>query len=370
MGRARKQKNEDNHLKRPIYFPVVAAGILLVSFGCSKKATTSNSPHSRSEISTGALLVKDGKALASVVVERSKSEKPELDDAAAAHVLVDWIKKITDVSLPISDAVPQSGTTIYVGAAAVKAGLKLDDIQSASKEGLRILTDGNRILIGGQNSTATVKAVCRFLEELGCRYFMEGPMGEVYPRQTTLSVGNLNITEQPGFLQRSIWGFPSTPLVAGASNSDSLWKIWNGMGGISFNNGQGWGSYLPQALFEEHPEYFAMDKSGQRKAGEWACTSNPAVRELFASNLVEVIKKGTVHPSLSPPDGNSYCLCPQCKAQDDPSAIEPSSGTRRACPIVMWISLTTSDGASPRFIPARFSVFCPMPITPNPRRAT
>ncbi len=158
---------------------------------------------------------------------------------------------------------------------------------------------------------------------------MEGPMGEVYPRQKNLNVAPLNITEQPGFLLRSIWGFPSTPLVKGASNSDSLWKIWNGTGGIAFNNGQGWGSYLPQGLFAEHPEYFAVDATGQRTKGEWACTSNPTVRELFASNIVEIIKKGTIHPSLSPPDGNRYCLCSQCKAQDDPNATEPSSGTRR-----------------------------------------
>ena len=317
-----------NHIKRPVYIAVLAIAAVVVLSGVVLLIAKFGRG-SAGLANAGIQLVKDGKALATVVVDRSKSGKPELDDAAAAKVLADWIKKITDVSLPTAETAPQNGTAIYVGAAAVKAGLKLDDIQSASKEGLRIKSDGNRILIGGQNPTSTVKAVCRFLEEFGCRYFMEGPMGEVYPRQTTLSVGNLNITEQPGFLQRSMWGFSSTPLVAGASNADSLWKIWNGTGGISFNNGQGWGSYLSQSLFAEHPEYFAMDSSGQRKSGDWACTSNPAVRELFASNIVEVIKKGTINPSLSPPDGNRYCLCSQCKAQDDSFAVEPSSGTLR-----------------------------------------
>lgn len=274
------------------------------------------------------LLVQDGKPLASVVVEPAPKEKnPPLNDAIAAQALVDWIKKITAVSLPVVATPPPQGNTIYIGAAAVKAGLKLDDIPSPSKEGLRVKTQGNRILIAGQDPTATVKAVCRFLEELGCRYLMEGPIGEVYPRQTTLGVSTLDLTEQPGFLQRTILAMAAKPLAKGG---DSLWKIWNGAGGIPFNNGQGgWATYLPRSLFAEHPEYFAMDREGKRVPEGWACTANPEVRNLFVSNVVNRIKAGGIHPSLSPPDGNYYCHCPECKKQDDPAAIEPSSETLR-----------------------------------------
>ena len=109
------------------------------------------------------------------------------DEAVAARLLADWIKKITDVELPIATEAKDGVPAVFIGKAAVQAGLKLDDIASASREGVRIVADDKRILIGGQSDAATHKAVCRFLEELGCRYFMDGPLGEVFPRTRTLA---------------------------------------------------------------------------------------------------------------------------------------------------------------------------------------
>ena len=52
---------------------------------------------------------------------------------------------------------------------------------------LCVVVGGGRVLIGGQSEHATGKAVCRFLEELGCRYFMDSALGEVFPRTQDLS---------------------------------------------------------------------------------------------------------------------------------------------------------------------------------------
>ena len=278
-------------------------------------------------------LVRDGKAIATIVTSvpppapapapvkgKAVKGKPgvETDEALAVRVLGEWVKKITDAELPVSDKAPAGTPAIYVGKAALAAGLKLDDITSPSHEGIRIVVDGQRVLIAGQSPEATVKAVCRFLEELGCRYLMDGPLGEVFPRTPTLSIKPVTLTEKPGLL----WRNPKGP-----SWNARLWKIWNGAGGESFGHSHSWGSYVSPATFTEHPEYFAMGTDGQRKAGGWICTSNPGLRAHFAGNVVAAIERGTRHPSLSPTDGRGYCQCPACKAQDDPKAIEPSSGT-------------------------------------------
>ncbi len=270
-------------------------------------------------------IVVEGAAVATVVVDpgssgaqRRRTRGFKTDDQTAAAVLVQWVRKMTGVELPVAASAPASGTVIFVGAAARAAGLDLGGIDSPGKEGLRILTDGNRILIGGQSGAATVKAVCRFLEELGCRYFMEGPLGEVYPRVRSLGVGPLAITERPGFLYRSIWG--------STWSGNTLWKVWNGAGGPRLGTGHSWSSYVPRGLYDEHPEYFRQDAEGRRVSSQWLCTSNEEVRELFARNVVKAVRAGTQHPSVSPPDGTSYCQCPACRAQDDPSAVEPSSG--------------------------------------------
>ena len=276
-------------------------------------------------------LVKEGKPAIVIVCDAqpeprdfrpARRRKPKAGKAPggeyqAARVLVEWIKKMTGAELPVVSQPPKDSTAILVGQAAIRAGLKLDDIPSPSREGLRILSDERRVLLAGQNETATVKAACRLLEELGCRYFMDGPLGEVYPRTNRLAVGRLTITEKPGLLMRN---------AKGPSWRNGLWKTWNGAGGVNFNHSHSWGRYIEPGLFQQHPEYFAMDATGRRKPGQWLCTANPQLREYFARRIVEHIRSGTQHPSLSPPDGRGYCQCPACRAQDDPQCLEPSSG--------------------------------------------
>ncbi len=235
----------------------------------------------------------------------------------AARVLADWVKKITGADLPIAESAQPGQTPIYIGAAAINAGLKIDDIDSPTHEGLRVVSDKSHILIAGQNSTATVKATCRLLEQLGCRYFMDSPLGEVYPRMQTLAVNDLNLREKPGLDVRMIWGSQWT--------SQSLWKIWNGAGGEQIGQGHSWGKYVSKDLFNTHPEYFAL-RSGERKKGDWYCTSNPELRKIFAQGVLDSLADGQSTASISPPDGTAYCECDQCRAQDDPKSIEPSSG--------------------------------------------
>jgi hypothetical protein len=272
-------------------------------------------------------IVTQGGAVA-VVVVRNDAETPaqarmrkasagafDCSDQGAARVLADWIEKITGTRLQIVGRAPEGAPALYVGSAAVAAGLELSDVVSPTNEGLRIISDGrNRVLIGGQSDTATVKAACRFLEELGCRYFMDNDLGEVYPQTDSLSVGELDIAEKPALTMRSIWGSQWT--------GQSLWKVWNGAGGRAMSTGHSWAGYVDQNLFDSHPEYFAL-RDGRRRKGGWYCTSNPQLREVFARG---VVSSKTRDPSVSPPDGTGYCQCEACRLQDDPNNVEPSSG--------------------------------------------
>ena len=275
-------------------------------------------------------IVKDGRAVAVIVAQRPGEGSARLesrtvpkrsprgfecDDPGAAAVLVDWIEKISGATLPVVEQPSAGKPAIYIGAAAVKAGLDLGGIDSPTNEGLRIVGDGKlKILIGGQNGTSTMKAACRFLEELGCRFFMDNDLGQVYPRQSTITVGAMDIAEKPGLKMRKIWG--------SKWGGHNLWKVWNGVGGLQMATGHSWSRYVDQDLFETHPEYFAL-REGRRKKGGWYCTSNPELRKVFARGVIE---NGGPNPSVSPPDGTGYCQCKKCLAQDDPDTIEPSSG--------------------------------------------
>ena len=253
-------------------------------------------------------LVKGGKSVATIVssapaiVPKKGAKNPPAarGEGAATQLLVEWVKKITGAELPVADKAPAEGAVIFVGKAAVQAGLKLDDIESPSKEGVRITAANGRVMIAGQSDEATTKAVCRFLEKLDCRYFMDGPLGEVFPKSADLSVKPVSITEKPGLLYRN---------PKGPTWSAQQWKTWNGAGGEDFAHSHSWGRYIPKGTFAEHPEYFSQGADGKRKDGDWLCTSNAGAREMFANNVIAAIKGGSKNPSISPPDGRGYCRC-------------------------------------------------------------
>jgi hypothetical protein len=189
-----------------------------------------------------------------------------------------------------------------VGKAALAAGLRLDDLDSPTQEGLRIVSDGRaKVLLAGQNDDATVKAACRFLEHLGCRYFMDNPLGEVYPKSKTLTVGKLNLTEKPGFLLRKIWGSQWT--------GQSLWKVWNGDGGTPLSTQHAWGAYVDQSLFDIHPEYFAL-RNGERKKGDWYCTQ-PRMRRVFAQGVLPGRVQSSISRRMGPAIANAMPAGPR-----------------------------------------------------------
>ncbi|MHC4400218.1 MAG: DUF4838 domain-containing protein [Planctomycetota bacterium] len=269
-------------------------------------------------------VVRGGEPVATIVIDPAEATPgtrgrrgSQPSDQQAAQVLIDWVKKMTGAELPVARAAPDGKPIIYVGRAAVKAGLRLDAIESPSREGLRIQTDGQRLLVAGQSPTATVKAVCRLLEHWGCRYFIDHPLGEVYPRTKSLSLGDLDVSEKPGFLYRSIWG--------SQWSGSTLWKIWNGAGGTRLATGHAWGQYVAKDLFKENPDLFRL-RDEKRQPSDWYCTSNPDLHEVFSRGVIRRIEGGVLHPSLSPPDGRGYCECGACRAQDDPDSVEPSSG--------------------------------------------
>src|SRR5256885_16060390 len=111
---------------------------------------------------------------------------------------------------------------------------------------------------------------------------MEGPLGQVFPRTDTLRADPLDLREKPALRVRQIWGSGWT--------GNTLWKIWNGAGGDRFPQGHSWGMYVSKQLFDTHPEYFAL-RNGERKKGDWYCTSNPELRRGFADGVLGVLEK-------------------------------------------------------------------------------
>lgn len=260
--------------------------------------------------STGAMIVENGQAAAVIVCR---------DEMPAAKLLQDWVRRMSGAELPIADQPVAGRTSVYVGQAAVDAGLKLADLQSRSNEGLAVKCDGRSVFIAGQSAPATVRAVGRFLEEeFGCRWLADTEWGQVYPELKTLRVRTGEFRETPGFVYRRIWGpegaFRNVP-----------WNLWNGDGGLAIPMSHSW-NFLGKEDFKLHPEWFRLDETGKRINGPWFNLGHPEVRKRFLEWALKASDGGRKSISLSPPDDHREDFSPEARRYDNPDVIDPSSG--------------------------------------------
>lgn len=260
----------------------------------------------------------------------------------AVKELSDYLQKISGAQLEVKVAdkeqQPSPGSpALIVGHLAIKLGMSAPP-ETVSKDGYRVQRKGNWVLIAGESSReapepteepapkrgrgdfsgSTYYAACHFLEHLGVRWFFDIPIGEVVPQMKRIAVEELDIAETPDFISRSIWG---------PNWHNPTWKRRNRMGGMGIPTGHDWGHVPAKVYGEEHPEYYSL-RGGTRRPGNWLCTSNKDVQRIFAESLCEQVRdKGTICLSISPPDGRGFCECEKCRALDDPTYLEPSSGS-------------------------------------------
>src|SRR5690606_26139892 len=86
-----------------------------------------------------------------------------------------------------------------------------------------------------------------------------------------------------------------------------------------------WEDTVPAKLYNEHPEWFAMDNNGKRpKPPERVYkleTTNPELVRYFADKAIAALKADPhkTSYSLSPSDGLGWSLSPESKALYDPA---------------------------------------------------
>jgi len=193
-----------------------------------------------------------------------------------------------------------------------------------SEEGYVKLVQGETVYIFGKGQRGTIYGISGFLEEeLGCRFFT----AEYYyvPQNASIQINAaLDDTENPALEYRSVlWkvGFKSTEWKMFNKVNDSFGntipeKYGNGYNYIAFCHTMS--DFVPDALFEMHPEYFSYRKKEDARTLKQRCLSNPEVLEAAIANVDARIAatdgKGIV--SISQNDNNDYCECDNCAYWD------------------------------------------------------
>lgn len=223
----------------------------------------------------------------------------------------------------------------------------------------------NDLLLIGGSEGAILYAVYDFLTSLGCRWlapqfsFYEGKSQSI-PTKT-----ELNIEFSGDFIRKPAFKYRKLYIEEGLSHNianlkeliDWMPKVrfnvlvvpvdYQGKGRVKWDNwreqlspelkkrgiiievgGHGYQNFLNAGmdsgqLFKNHPEWFGMDKNGNRSLDPHIvfCTSNPAAVSYLHNNLLSYLN---AHPEIDifdfwPPDSEKWCTCPECEALGNPS---------------------------------------------------
>lgn len=267
-------------------------------------------------------LISDGKSDYSIVAHRDP-HNPEADRLAAnaARLLQETLAKSTGVRLPIVQATPAGKPAIHLGSsdAVRKAGIPLEQIKGWTS--LRQVKGKDLYLVGydgpgdisGEDAGAfvyqgTLKAVSSFLQDLGVRFLLPGPMGTHVPKLEKVEVDSaLNVLETPKF-----------HYVIGRRTGDPVYEVANNYLRSPLFKSFGGHSYYTAVPAEKygksHPEYFILKNGVRVPAGNHLCISNPEVRELMLKEMEKWFDAGYEWVELAETDGYTPCECEACAA--------------------------------------------------------
>ena len=268
-------------------------------------------------------LVENGAAGAKVCFK--KDAPGDVQDAATELARV--IEKMSGAKLA-GEAVPDgqaapAGPGIVLGALAEEMGLRVEK-PSRARDGFRYKVRGNKLLIVGEQAGGVYTGAVRFLESLGCGWYVPGDMGEVIPRRTTIVVAEpLDVTGVSDSINRRFW-------YGGKNSNGPATDAWlrrtNGGNYQSGSWNHAYGGLIPPEVMKQHPEYGSLNR-GQRTTKQ-LCTTNPGVIQTAAATLVKNMEKSPRQLvfAAGPNDGGNLCECPECAKLDTAGYVEPSSG--------------------------------------------
>ncbi|HMR84087.1 MAG TPA: DUF4838 domain-containing protein, partial [Niabella sp.] len=291
------------------------------------------------------LLASKGKALYNIYLDGASD--PTLRFAGAE--LKKYLDQISGAGFSIASA---PGNKTMVLSASQK------EFSDKTENNYRISKDRNKIYLSAADETGVLYAVYDFLSRLGCHWaapafeFYNGVHEFVPSNHTLVYTHSGNSPQSPAFKYRKLY------IEEGLShNSTNLAQLvewmpkarfnilvapinYQGHGKVQWDNwrenlspelkkrgikvevgGHGYQNFLNASmesgtLFSKHPEWFGMNKDGQRSPDKkWVCcTSNPRAVAYVHNNILAYLKD---RPEIDifdfwPPDSEEWCYCANC----------------------------------------------------------
>ena len=279
-------------------------------------------------------LVRDGQPRAAIWLSTAANSI----ERAAAQDLQEYLSRMSGAKLSIRKGTPPAGQPAVLIGHGQRARQLVSDVldeQHLGFDGFVIRTRADCLVLAGidknhkyreeHEGNGTRFAVFALLEKLGCRFYNPSPVGEHIPRLDTITVSDLNIVSKPDFARRrvDVSGHIRDHDSERTKQAWNRWYVQNRFGGVPITTSHNYDGICPPRLFAEHPEYFAFDRSKNRRVltedGQ-ICLSNKQVveRAIRESRRFLNNRKDALGASLSPADADmdQWCQCDSCLAMD------------------------------------------------------
>ena len=279
------------------------------------------------------LIARGGAARATIVVEQDAGRVAQF----AARELQSYLNRVTGAFLPVVAKLPVEEVNIIVlghSRLSRQHGVAVDSLK---RDGFIIRRAGRHLFLAGRDDRsfdlqsyvecrtepphyghgwrdrhgtpecATAFAVYSFLERAaGVRWYFPGPMGEIVPHRPDLSVGAVDVADEPAMVCRwnkwdggthawpgdfRQWRMTDYVDMKLNDRDATLWGVRNRRSTLKVPM-----NHMPLAMWwvqrfgKEHPEYFGLLPDGERSNGSGAdqghlCYSNPDVRRIVAEDV-------------------------------------------------------------------------------------
>lgn len=249
----------------------------------------------------------------------AQSKDPLIRDRGRLHDsvvdLVRVLNRMTGGRCTLSSAAAARGpglVALYVGDAAEKRFGPLTQHPVAGQS-LRVVAQRGQLGLYGDSDLASSYAVYTLLDQLGCRWFMPGPLGEVVPEGGTVVLPPSDRWLAPSTWSRNLW------------YADADYKRRNRLGGDPVPAAHVLETYVSAVQRAEHPEWRATigGKPSPTRL-EWHL---PEVADAISQAILQNLEKASANgASLSPGDGMDFSESPADRALDAGDMTE-SSGT-------------------------------------------
>jgi sugar lactone lactonase YvrE len=200
-------------------------------------------------------------------------------------------------------------------------------------QGFRIIVSPTGVGLAGELDLGTSYAIYTLLDQLGCRWFMPGPRGEVLPALKTIRLREQSTDSGPYTIYRGLW------------YCDSAFARRNRLGGMELAAGHALEYTVPKELRKTHPEIRAIIQGKPHDhLVKW---THPLVAKAISDSILDSLKKDPTQKtfSLSPDDGATWDESDDAKhdAGDFDPAAQAVSKTDRLMVLVNGVARAVGE---------------------------